>query len=85
MAAPGEIEEFVPGLGKVVVPGDDPTTFHRYFFNVMADYAKDDVKLSAEALKAWEANRATGDVLGPRCAQQPPDNGHVADAEENRR
>jgi hypothetical protein len=50
-----------------VVPGDDPTTFSRYLFNVMADYKPDEIKLSAEAQKAWAEQQATSDALGPRC------------------
>lgn len=67
MARPGEIEKFIPDLGKVVVPGDDPTTFSRYLFNVMADYKPDEIKLSPEAQKALEANQAASDSFGPRC------------------
>jgi hypothetical protein len=67
MAAPGEVEKFLPGLGSFTVPGDDATTFSKYLFNVMADYAPDDVKLSPEAQKEWEANRSLSDALGPRC------------------
>src|SRR5436190_18257237 len=58
MAAPGEVEKFVPGLGSIVVPGDDPTTFSKYLFNVMADYAPDDIKLTPDAQKEWQANQA---------------------------
>jgi hypothetical protein len=67
MAAPGEIEKFIPDLSKVVVPGDDPTTFSRYLFNVMADYKPGDITLSADAQKAWKEQQALGDGLGPRC------------------
>jgi hypothetical protein len=67
MAAAGEIERFIPDLGKVVVPGDDPTTFSRYLFNVMADYKADEIKLSSEGQKAWGEQRALSDSLGPRC------------------
>jgi hypothetical protein len=66
-ARPGEIEKFVPGLGKVVVPGDDPTTFSRYFFNVMADYKPDEIRLSPDAQKAFQEQQALADALGPRC------------------
>jgi hypothetical protein len=66
-AAPGEIEKFVPGLSLSTVPGDDATTFSKYLFNVMADYAPDDVKLSPDAQKEWEVNRTVSDSLGPRC------------------
>jgi hypothetical protein len=45
-AAPGEVEKIVPGLGLTTVPGDDATTFSKYLFNIMADSAPDDVKLS---------------------------------------
>lgn len=67
MAPPGEIEKIVPGLGLSSVPGDDATTFTKYLFNVMANYQASDIKLSAEAEKAWASNRAEGDSLGPRC------------------
>ena len=67
IAKPGEIEKFIPDLSKVVVPGDDPTTFTRYLFNVMADYKPDEIKLSADAQKAWDEQRAVSDSLGPRC------------------
>src|SRR5262245_17897120 len=67
MAKPGEIEKIIPDLGKVIVPGDDPTTFTRYLFNVMADHKPDDIKLSAEAQKAWKEQQAIADTLGPRC------------------
>jgi hypothetical protein len=66
-AAPGEVEKFIPGLGSTTVPGDDPTTFSKYLFNVMADYAPDDITLSPEAQKEWGVNRALSDALGPRC------------------
>ena len=66
-APPGEIEKVVPGLSLTTVPGDDATTFSKYLFNVLADYAPDEVKLSAEAQKEWEANKSISDALGPRC------------------
>jgi hypothetical protein len=67
MAAPGEIEKFIPDLGKVIVPGDDPTTFSKYLFNVMADYKPDEITLSAEAQKAFAEQRAIADAIGARC------------------
>jgi hypothetical protein len=67
MARPGEIEKFIPGLSLSSVPGDDPTTFSRYLFNVMADYKPDDIRLSPDAQKAWQEQRALSDALGPRC------------------
>src|SRR4030095_13602498 len=32
---------------KLVVPGDDPTTFSRYFFNILADFASADAPMTA--------------------------------------
>jgi hypothetical protein len=66
-AAAGEIEKIVPDLGQSAVPGDDATTFSKYLFDVMADYPADDVKLTADARKAWDVNRSLSDGLGPRC------------------
>jgi hypothetical protein len=66
-AEPGEIARLIPDLAKLVVPGDDPTTFSKYLFNVMADYAPDEIKLSDEAQKEWEANQSLSDANGPRC------------------
>jgi hypothetical protein len=66
-APPGEIEKIIPGLGLSSVLGDDPTTFSKYLFNVMADYAPDEIKVSPEAQKEWEVNRSLSDSLGPRC------------------
>jgi len=66
-AAPGEIDKLIPFLKQYLVPGDDPTTFSKYLFNVMADYAQDDIKLSPEAQKAWGVNRSESEMLGPRC------------------
>jgi hypothetical protein len=67
MATPGEIEKIIPGLGLSAVPGDDATTFTKYLFNVMADYAPDEIKLSPEGQKQWDVNRSLSDALGPRC------------------
>jgi hypothetical protein len=66
-APPGEIEKLLPGLSLSAVPGDDATTFSKYLFNVMADDAPDTVRLSPEAQKEWDVNRALSDSLGPRC------------------
>jgi len=66
-ATPGEVEKIVPGLSLSAVPGDDPTTFNKYFFNVLADHTQDSVKLSPDAEKAFGVNRALRDSLGPQC------------------
>jgi hypothetical protein len=31
---------------KLIVPGDDPTTFSRYFFNILADFAAADAPMT---------------------------------------
>ena len=31
---------------KLIVPGDDPTTFSRYFFNILADFASADAPMT---------------------------------------
>jgi hypothetical protein len=67
VAAHGEIEKIVPGIGLSAVPGDDASTFSKYLFNVMADYESGDITLTEEAGKAWEVNRSLADGLGPRC------------------
>jgi hypothetical protein len=67
MAAPGEIEKIIPTIAFSAVPGDDPRTFSRYLFNVMADYPPNDIKLSQDGQKAWDVNRSLGDSVGPRC------------------
>ncbi len=67
MAAPGEIARFLPDIVKSVVPGDDPSTFHRYLFNVMADYKPGEITLSADAEKMMKEHQAASDALGPRC------------------
>ena len=66
MAAPGEVEKFCPACGAFT-PCQNATTFNKYLFNVLIDYEPDGVKLSPEAQKEWDANRALSDALGPRC------------------
>jgi hypothetical protein len=67
IAAKGEIDKLVPGIKDFEVPGDEPTTFSRYFFNILADYRPGDVKLTPAAEKTLQANQAVDDLNGPRC------------------
>jgi len=67
IAKPGEIDRLIPGLSAFTVPGDDPTTFSRYFFDVLADARAGEIKLAPEAEKILQANLALGDTNGPRC------------------
>ena len=66
-AKAGEIDRIIPGLSAFTVPGDDPTTFSKYFFDVLADSREGEVKLAPEAEKILQANQALGDTNGPRC------------------
>ena len=61
-APPGEIEKMLPGLSLDVVPGDDPTTFPKYFFNALADYKPDEVVMSAEAFRLQQQRIAAGET-----------------------
>jgi hypothetical protein len=54
LAAPGEIERLVPGVGTFAVPGDDGATFNRYVWSVLADYKPGEVKLSPAAEKLFQ-------------------------------
>lgn len=60
-SAPGEIDKLIPGLGINAVPGDDPTTFPKYFFNVLADYKDGEVKMSPEASRLQQETFAKGE------------------------
>lgn len=60
-APPGEIERLIPGIGINAVPGDNPTTFPKYFFDVTADAKPGDVKMSAEATRLMQQFQAEGE------------------------
>lgn len=63
---PGSIDKMIPGISILGVPGDHPDMFSKYFFNVLADYGPDDIKLTPEAQKqmAQARNSLPG---GVRC------------------
>jgi len=52
--APGEVEQL---LGKVsdvaIVPGDDPRTFSKYFFDILADFKPDEEPMQPEAAESF--------------------------------
>jgi hypothetical protein len=50
-----EMERLFPGLDDLAVPGDDPSTFPKYFINVFADYKNEDVPIKPEALQILRA------------------------------
>jgi hypothetical protein len=47
---PGEIEKMLGKLDVDVVPGDDPKTFSKYFFNILADFTSEQAPIRPEAL-----------------------------------
>jgi|SRR5579871_360602 len=47
---PGDVERILGKLDVDVVPGDDPATFSKYFFNILADFPADHALLRPEAL-----------------------------------
>jgi hypothetical protein len=67
--APGELERVVGNLGTFVVPGDDPRTFSKYFFNILADFkpGESPMRPEAEAVFKTHAGRAMKDYPTARC------------------
>jgi hypothetical protein len=63
-APAGENERlFGPDVKTAAVPGDDPTTFSKYFFNILVDFKPDESPLRREAAELFRKNaaaRATG-------------------------
>ena len=47
--APGEMERKIGDVGTFVVPGDDPREFSPYFFNVLADFKREEAPIRPEA------------------------------------
>lgn len=47
---PGEIERMLGKMDAEVVLGDDPRTFSKYFFNILADFPPEQTPLRPEAL-----------------------------------
>jgi hypothetical protein len=49
---PGDVEKLLGGAAALqAVPGDDPRTFSKYFFDILADYPPDHLPLRPEALE----------------------------------
>jgi len=59
-----ENKRLLPGIGDFVVPGDDPSTFSKYFFNFFADFNRDEEDLLTPAAAALFRTRllATEDL-----------------------
>ena len=54
---PGEIEKLLGKVGADAVPGDDPRTFSKYFFNILADFPPDRLPLRPEAVAMMRNRR----------------------------
>ncbi|MSV34251.1 MAG: hypothetical protein EXQ47_01460 [Bryobacterales bacterium] len=62
-APAGENERlYGSALGAFVVPGDDPRTFSKYFFNILADFKPEDAPIRPAAAELTRQNAAR---IGP--------------------
>ena len=57
--APGEMERKIGDVGTFVVPGDDPREFSPYFFNILADFKREDAPIRPEAAEIFRKNVRT--------------------------
>src|SRR3984885_2990642 len=51
---------FGPGLDSLSVPGDDPRTFSKYAFSVLADFKPGDAPIRPEAAQIVQRRMKTG-------------------------
>ena len=49
---PGEVERMLGNIDVALVPGDDLTTFSKYFFDILADFTPETAPIRPEALAA---------------------------------
>ena len=49
------------------VPGDDPRTFSKYFWNILADFKPEEAPMLPEAAELFRKNRATAITPGTNC------------------
>jgi hypothetical protein len=61
-APPGEIQRLLGDVSYQAVPGDDPRTFSKYFFNILADFKPEEAPIRREA--AAELTRKRTEALG---------------------
>jgi hypothetical protein len=58
-APPGEIERLVgPNVKILTAPGDDPTTFSKYSFNILADFKSEENPMRPEIAELFRKNSA---------------------------
>lgn len=60
----GEIERMIgPGVGSVLVQGDDPREFSKYFFNILADFKPEDSPMRPEAAERLRKRQSQGRII----------------------
>jgi hypothetical protein len=59
-APPGEIQRLFGDFSYEAVPGDDPRTFNKYFFNILADFKPEEAPIRPEAAAELTRKRAEG-------------------------
>ena len=59
-APPGEIRRLFGDFSYEAVPGDDPTTFNKYFFNILADFKPEEAPIRPEAAAEFTRKRTEG-------------------------
>jgi hypothetical protein len=52
-----QLESIDGKQNEFFVPGDDPRTFNKYFFNILADFKSDDLPLRPLAVETMRRNR----------------------------
>jgi len=57
--APGEMERKIGDVGTFAVPGDDPREFSPYFFNILADFKREDAPMLPAAAEVFMKNART--------------------------
>ncbi len=73
LSPPGEIERlFGSTLKDFAVPGDNPTTFSKYFLNILIDFKPDEAPIRPAAAETARNNRARIGIDAPsvRCLPQ---------------
>src|SRR5581483_8028446 len=66
-APPGENERLLgEGIKAFVVPGDDPSTFSKYFLNILADFKTEEAPMRPEAA-ALMRKRGNRESPSTRC------------------
>lgn len=73
LAPPGEDQRlFGASVGDFVVPGDDPTTFSKYFLNILVDFKPEDSPMRPATAALFQRNteRRGTDNPSARCLPQ---------------